>query len=422
MFKIQKHTLANGLRIVHTKDTSTQMVALNILYQVGAKDEDPDKTGFAHLFEHLMFGGSCNIPDYDEPLENAGGNNNAWTSNDFTNYYLTLPAQNIEVGFWLESDRMLELAFSEESLKVQKQVVCEEFKENNLNEPYGDISLLFRPLAYKKHPYRWSAIGKELSHIEDAILEDVKSFFFKWYAPNNAILAVAGNIEFDEVVRLAEKWFGPIEHRKVPVRDLPKESLQTEPRFLEVERDVPSDCLVKGYHICDYFDPDYYTFDLISDLLANGKSSRLKQELIMRNPSFSEVDAYISGNIDCGLFYLTGKPLPGVSLEESDKLITAELNKLLNEPIAEHELEKVKNIFESNTLFSRMSYLNNASAIARAEMTGQAEDIFTEIDKYRHITDADVKRVIRKHLHPNNCSTLYYRANKNPIKEIETEA
>lgn len=291
--KINKHCFPNGLRLVHYEDTSTQMVALNIVYDVGARDEHPEHTGFAHLFEHLMFGGSAHIPDYDTPLQLAGGENNAWTNNDITNYYLTVPKPNVETAFWLESDRMLELAFSEQSLEVQRGVVMEEFKQRCLNQPYGDVGHLFRPLAFRVHPYRWPTIGKELSHIEQATLDEVKSFFYRFYAPNNAVLAVTGNISWDETVKLTEKWFAPIPRRDVPVRQLPQEPEQTQERRLTVERNVPLDALFMGYHMCGRESADYYAFDILSDILSNGRSSRLNRRLVQEQNIFP-VSTHIS--------------------------------------------------------------------------------------------------------------------------------
>ncbi|MDE5759785.1 MAG: insulinase family protein, partial [Bacteroides sp.] len=305
--KINKYRLPNGLRLVHHEDRSTQMVALNIVYDVGARDEHPDHTGFAHLFEHLMFGGSVHIPDYDTPLQRAGGENNAWTNNDITNYYLTIPKSNVEIGFWLESDRMLELAFSEQSLEVQRAVVIEEFKQRCLNQPYGDVGHLLRPLAYQKHPYRWPTIGKELSHIANATLAEVKEFFFRFYAPNNAVLAVTGNISWEETVRLTEKWFGPIPRREVPVRQLPQEPMQTAERRQTVERNVPLDALFMAYRMCGRNEADYYAFDILSDILSNGRSSRLTRKLVQEQKLFSSLDAYISGTRDAGLLHISGK-------------------------------------------------------------------------------------------------------------------
>ena len=314
MFKINRLTLDNGLRLVHCEDAGTQMVALNIVYDVGARDEHPLHTGFAHLFEHLMFGGSLHIPDYDMPLQLAGGENNAWTNNDITNYYLTVPKANVETGFWLESDRMLGLDFSERSLEVQRAVVMEEFKQRCLNQPYGDVGHLIRPLAYQVHPYQWPTIGKELSHIAQATLDEVKDFFYHHYAPNNAVLAVTGNIAWAEAVRLTRKWFGPIPRREVPERRLPQEPGQTEERRLSVERNVPLDALFMAFHMCRRDDPDYYAFDILSDILSNGRSSRLNLRLVQERKLFSSIDAYISGSRDAGLLHIGGKPSPGVSI------------------------------------------------------------------------------------------------------------
>ena len=379
--KINRHILDNGLRLVHSQDESTQMVALNILYNVGARDEHPEHTGFAHLFEHLMFGGSVNIPDYDMPLQLAGGENNAWTNNDITNYYLTVPRQNVETGFWLESDRMLSLDFSERSLEVQRGVVMEEFKQRCLNQPYGDVGHLLRPLAYRTHTYQWPTIGKDLSHIANATLEEVKAFFFRFYAPNNAILAVTGNIAFEEAVALTEKWFGPIPRREVPQRNLPQEPEQTEERRLTVERNVPLDSLFMAYHMCSHDHPDYYAFDILSDLLSNGRSSRLNQHLVQQKQLFSSIDAYISGSVDAGLFHISGK----------------------------QELEKVKNKFESTQIFGNINYLNVATNLAWFELLGRAEDMEKEVDRYRAVTAGQLQRVAQSAFRKENGVILYYK-------------
>lgn len=393
MLKINRHILANGLRLVHSQDDSTQMVALNILYNVGARDEHPEHTGFAHLFEHLMFGGSVNIPDYDAPLQLAGGENNAWTNNDITNYYLTVPRQNVETGFWLESDRMLSLDFNERSLEVQRGVVMEEFKQRCLNQPYGDVGHLLRPLAYKEHPYQWPTIGKELSHIANATLDEVKDFFFRFYAPNNAVLAVTGNISFEEAVALTEKWFGTIPRRDVPVRRLPQEPVQTEERRLTVERNVPLDALFMAFHMCERAHPDYYAFDILSDILSNGRSSRLNQRLVQEKQLFSSIDASISGSIDAGLFHISGKPSAGVSLEEAEAAVREELKILQNEAIAAQELEKVKNKFESTQIFGNINYLNVATNLAWFELNGEAEDMEREVERYRAVTAGQLQTV-----------------------------
>lgn len=412
MLKINRHILANGLRLVHSQDDSTQMVALNILYNVGARDEHPEHTGFAHLFEHLMFGGSVNIPDYDAPLQLAGGENNAWTNNDITNYYLTVPRQNVEIGFWLESDRMLSLDFNERSLEVQRGVVMEEFKQRCLNQPYGDVGHLLRPFAYKEHPYQWPTIGKELSHIANATLDEVKDFFFRFYAPNNAVLAVTGNISFEEAVALTEKWFGTIPRRDVPVRRLPQEPVQTEERRLTVERNVPLDALFMAFHMCERAHPDYYAFDILSDILSNGRSSRLNQHLVQEKQLFSSIDASISGSIDAGLFHISGKPSAGVSLEEAEAAVREELKILQNEAIAAQELEKVKNKFESTQIFGNINYLNVATNLAWFELNGVAEDMEKEVERYRAVTAGQLQTVAQ---------TAFDKANGVVLKIVSSE-
>ena len=393
MIEINKYTLANGLRLVHSRDNSTQMVALNLLYDVGAKDEHPDHTGFAHLFEHLMFGGSVNIPDYDTPLQMAGGENNAWTNNDITNYYLTVPRQNVEIGFWLESDRMLGLRFDPRSLEVQREVVMEEFKQRCLNQPYGDVGHLLRPLAYKVHPYQWPTIGKDLSHIANATLDEVESFFYRHYAPNNAVLAVTGNISFEETVQLTEKWFGNIPRRDVPQRNLPQEPIQLEERRLEVERNVPLDTLFMSYHMSARNHPDYYAFDILSDVLSNGASSRLTQRLVKQRQIFSSIDAYIAGTTDPGLFHISGKPASGITLQQAEEAVKEELELLSTETVAEEELEKVKNKFESTQIFGYINYLNVATNMAYHELNGNAEDIKSEVARYRAVNSDQLKNV-----------------------------
>jgi zinc protease len=410
MIHFDKFTLKNGLRVVVHKDNTTPMAAMNVLYDVGARDEHPDKTGFAHLFEHLMFGGSVNIPKYDEPLEKAGGTNNAYTTNDLTNYYLSVPAQNIETAFWLESDRMYRLAFSEKSLEVQRNVVTEEFRQTHLNQPYGDVWLLLRPLVYNVHPYRWATIGKEISHITNAVMDDVKDFYNTFYNPNNAILVVAGNMNFDQVKQLTEKWFGPIENAGINSRNLPQESGQTEARFLEVERSVPSDMIYKAWVMCDRFDNNYHATDLLSDVLSNGNSSRFYQNLIKDKKLFSELDAYITGSFDQGMFVVSGKPSAGVSLEEADAAINHEISSLHTTLIDPIELQKVKNKIEAHLVYSRINVLNRAVNLAFGELMGDAGLVNLETEKYQSVTPEQMQTVAKEKLTPQRCSTLYYRA------------
>jgi predicted Zn-dependent peptidase len=412
MIQFDKFILANGLKVIVHRDTSTPIVAMNILYNVGARDEQLDKTGFAHLFEHLMFGGSANIPDYDEPLECAGGENNAFTTNDITNYYLTIPKPNLETAFWLESDRMLELAFSPKSLRVQRDVVTEEFNESHLNQPYGDVWLLLRPLAYKVHPYQWSTIGKEISHIQNAKLDEVKAFYQKYYNPNNAIMVVAGDVETEEIKQLAEKWFGLIPRGGEYLRNLPAEPPQTTKRTLTVERNVPYDAIYLAYHMCNRFHADYYPTDLLSEVLSGGDSSRLEQELIKKQRLFSEINAWITGDIDEGLFIISGKLVSGVAMDKAEAAIVSELEKLQTETTNERELQKIKNKMESMIVFSEMKVLEKAMGLAYAELMGDASFYNEEMEHYMAVNAEDLRRVARRIFIPGNCSAVYYLAKK----------
>ncbi len=410
MINVTRHTLPNGLRVLHHYDCNTRMTALNVLYDVGSKDDWSHRTGFAHLFEHLMFGGSVNIPDFDSPLQLTGGENNAWTSNDVTNYYTIAPTHNIETAFWLESDRMLQLAFTPQSLEVQRHVVIEEFKQRNLNQPYGDIYQLIRPLAYTTHPYRWPVIGRSIEEIEAATLDEVKEFFYAHYAPNNAILCVAGSISWEETLRLCEKWFAPIPRREIAPRNLPAEPKQTAPRRLSVERDVPLDAIVKVYHMCDRRNAQYHACDLLSDVLGTGASSRLYKELVQEQQLFNSIDASISGEIECGLLIINGKLNKGVSIEEGEAAINREIAKLQQEGVTEREINKVINRFEAEHLVSNLNYTDKAANLAYHELIGRAEDINTEVDKYKALTPQDIQNAARKVLQEDNCSTLYYHA------------
>jgi len=412
MITFERFTLENGLKVIVHQDKSTPMVAFNLLYHVGSRNELPHKTGFAHLFEHLMFEGSKNISSFDTALQMAGGENNAFTNNDITNYYITLPKENIETAFWLESDRMFSLDFSEKKLNIQKKVVIEEYNQRYLNQPYGDAFLLLKPLAYKVHPYQWPTIGKDISHIKNATLQDVKDFFLHHYAPNNAILSVAGNVSTDEIKSLAEKWFGPIEKRKIFNPHIPKEPKQNEPRFLRVERDVPFDAIYKAYHMSAKNHPDYYVADLISDILSNGKSARLYQKLIKEKQLFSDINAYITGDIDEGLFMVTGKLMKGVSIDEGEQAIEHELTELKNNMVDDTEIEKVKNKYESVFQFAHISALNKAMDLAYHELLGDAEKINQEVPNFSAVSKQDVQRVAATLFHPNNSSTLHYISKK----------
>ena len=411
MVNFNRFTLANGLKVLVHEDATTPMAVLNILYDVGARDEEEGRTGFAHLFEHLMFGGSVNIPSYDEPLQRVGGENNAFTSNDITNYYITLPAANIETAFWLESDRMLSLAFSEKSLETQRNVVCEEFKQRYLNQPYGDVWLKLRPLAYQKHPYRWATIGQDLEQIENAKMEDVKAFFKKHYNPQNAILVVGGNVKTEDVNQLAEKWFGPIPAGEKYERNLPQEPEQTEERSLTVKADVPLNAIYKAFKMSGRTDANYQVFDLLSDILSQGQSSRLFNSLLKEQKLFSEINAYITSSLDEGLFVVEGKLVEGVSMEVAEKAIWKELELIATELVTDDELTKVKNKSESIMVFAEMSLLDKAMNLAYYELLGDAASLNVEINKYLGITAEQIRTVANATFKKEKSSTLYYLAN-----------
>jgi predicted Zn-dependent peptidase len=410
MISFERFTLANGLRVILHEDHSTPMVAFNILYDVGARDEDPDRTGFAHLFEHLMFGGSVNIPNYDEPLQMAGGENNAYTTNDITNYYIQLPKENLETAFWLESDRMLSLAFDEKSLDVQRKVVSEEFKEHYINKPYGDAWNHLRKLAYKQHPYQWMTIGKELKHIEEAQLQDVKDFFFKHYRPQNAVLCVAGNTNLEEVKTLAEKWFADIPSGEKYVRNLPKEEKQQEAREAIVEADVPYDALFKAWHMEGRMHPQYYAADIITEVLGGGQSSRLYQRLVKEQQLFSSISCYHTGSTDPGLLVIEGRLVKDISIDKADAAILAEIELLKQEGISDEELSKSKNKIEAMITFEDMNLLARANNFAFYELLGDAGMMDTELNKYLSVTKEDITEAIDTIFDKNNSNTLKYLA------------
>ncbi len=397
------------------------MAVINIMYNVGAWDENPDQTGFAHLFEHLMFGGSVNIPEFDEPLQMAGGENNAYTTNDLTNYYLQLPVENLETGFWLESDRMLSLAFGEKSLDVQRKVVCEEFKEHYINKPYGDVWAKIRALAYKEHPYRWMTIGQELKHIEDAKLEDVKQFFRKHYTPCNAIMVVAGPVQTETVKALAEKWFGDIPAGQLYKRNLPQEPEQKEARFLKVEAAVPLDALYKSWHMGGRLDEGYYAAELISEILGSGASSRLYHKLVKEKQLFSHIDCHHTGSIDPGIMVIEGKLVKGIAMEQADAALNEEIALLLQNGVDEKELQKAKNKTESMIAFEDISLMSRANNLAFYELLGDANLMNTELEKYQALTVAQINNEIQKIFRPGNCSTMYYYATNAAANLVEEE-
>jgi zinc protease len=409
----ERFTLSNGLRVIVHTDTSTPLVCLNVMYDVGSRDEHTDRTGFAHLFEHLMFGGSVHIPNYDGPLQDAGGTNNAFTSTDITNYYISVPAQNVETAFWLESDRMLDLAFSEKSLEVQRNVVIEEFRQRYLNQPYGDAWLLLRPLAFKKHPYSWPTIGKEERHIAEATMDDVKAFYGKHYVPTNAVLVLTGNITPEKARGLSEKWFAPIVKGEAPQRDLPKEPMQTEARRLEVERPVPMDAIYISFHCSGKSESDYPAWNLMSDVLSKGNSSRLYKRLVKEQGILNSVGAFVTGEKDPGLFSVAGFVSQGVSVQQAEEAIWAELELLRNESVGPSELEKAVHQVEAHLEFTQMNILNRAIQLAYYELLGDAALANGELEAYRKVSSSMIQQLAKEHLLKEQSSTLIYRSLNN---------
>ncbi len=408
MLSYNRFTLKNGLTVLIHQDISTPVVAFNIIYKVGAKNEDPQLTGFAHLFEHLMFGGSIHIPKYDEPLQMVGGENNAFTNNDITNYYISLPKENIETAFWLESDRMLNLAFSEKSLEVQRQVVIEEYKQRYLNQPYGDLWLHFRPLIYTQHPYQWATIGKSIEHIEQAKMEDVKAFYHKFYNPSNAILVVAGDVEEHQIRALCEKWFEPIQNEVTSQHSIAVEPEQREARFLKIERDVPTNLILKAFHMVDRVHPDYPAFDFLSDLMGNGKSSLLHQKLVKELNLFSSLSCYISGDEHPGIIYFAGHLADKVEVELAEMELSKIIYSFKDTIIAESDLQKVKNKYLVAREFDQLNVLDKAMNLAYYEYLGNADGYELERENYMKVQIDDIQRVAATVLIPQKCNTLHY--------------
>jgi len=412
MIQYEEFTLENGLQVIVHEEPDTELAVVNLLYKVGSRDENPEKTGFAHLFEHLMFGGSANVPSYDEPLQKVGAENNAYTTPDITNYYVTIPANNLETAFWLESDRMLSLSFDPKVLEVQRKVVIEEFKQRYLNQPYGDIWLKLRPLAYEKHPYKWATIGKEISHIEDATMDDVKSFFKKFYVPNNAILVVAGKVTTNKVKELCEKWFSPIPKGKPVNAAYPREGFLKGKKTLAINASVPTSSLYKAYHIPARNDSNYYHFDMISDLLGRGKSSRLYEALVKKEEIFNSVGCFLTGSADPGLLVITGKLTDGVSLKEAEAKVDQVLNDFLNSELSDEELVKVKNKAESSLVFSETELLTRAINLAYYKFLGDVELINSEVEKIRQIDGTHLMELAKEYLNEENAAVLHYQAEK----------
>jgi predicted Zn-dependent peptidase len=408
MIEFERHTLSNGLKVIAHYDESTPMVTTNLLYDAGSRDEDPEATGFAHLFEHLMFEGTGNVPVFDTPVMLAGGENNAFTNNDITNYYITLPANNLEIALWLESDRMVSLDLSESRLATQKSVVTEEFRQRYLNQPYGDIYLLLRPLAYKVHPYMWAAIGKDINHIEKADSKMIRQFYHRHYAPSSAILSIAGAIKPDDVFRMAEKWFGDIPSSEKIARVLPEEPQQKEHREITVYRDVPASQLIMAFHTGGRESRDFYILDLLTDILSGCDSGRFPSLLVRKKELFSDADIYLSGEIDPGLVIFSGRVKNGTDIKEAEAAVIHELNRLASEPVTAAELEKARNRYESLRLMSYLSAANKAFSLAFHELLGDADGINTEIARYMSVTAAEIIDSSERTFTPGNCSVIHY--------------
>ena len=412
MIAYERTTLANGLTVAVNRDRASKLAAVNILYKVGARNENPARTGFAHLFEHLMFRGTREVPNFDLPVQMASGDNNAFTNNDDTDFYITLPKDNLETALWLESDRMEGLEITPEKLAAEKKVVIEEFRQRYLNQPYGDQTMLLRALAYKVHPYRWAAIGLTTEHIASASPDDVGEFYRTHYHPSNAILSISADMEEERMLELAEKWFGGLPDTPRPAAPIPQEPPQEAPRREEVERDVPATTVTVAYRMGTRTSPDFYTADLVSDLLSGGDSGRLYRHLVKERRLLSSVNAYVTGDLDPGLFVFTGQLLPGVAPEAAEAAFRKEIEALRTDPISQYETEKVKNKFEANTLFGELNVMNKAMNLGFYEMLGDLPLINGEVARYRAVSDEDIRAFCRSTLRPENASTLIYKARK----------
>ena len=410
MIPYRRKTLANGLTVLANRDRQSKLAAVNILYKVGARNENPGRTGFAHLFEHLMFRGTRSVENFDLPVQMASGDNNAFTNNDYTDFYMTLPAANIETALWLESDRIEGLDITPEKLGTEKKVVIEEYRQRYLNQPYGDQTLLLRALAYKTHPYRWAAIGLTPDHIAQATLDDVREFYRTHYHPSNAILSMSADIEEERMLARAEKGFGALPDRPAAPCPTPQEPPQTEARREEVQRDVPATTVTVAYPMGGRLSPDFYTADLVSDLLSGGDSSRLYTRLVKQRRLLSSVNAYITGDLDPGLFIFTGQLLPQTTPEQAEEAFREEIETLCRIPAEAREMQKVKNKFEANTLFGELNVMNKAMNLGFYEMLGDAELANREVDAYGAVTADSILDFSRRTFRPERSSTLIYRA------------
>lgn len=408
MIQYQRKILDNGLEVIIHEDHTTPLVAVNLLYKVGSKDEHEDRTGFAHLFEHLMFGGSVNAPDFDEPIQMAGGENNAFTNNDITNFYITIPAQNIETALWLEADRMQNLLLNKNALEIQRKVVVEEFKETCLNKPYGDLWHHMAQQAYKVHPYKWPTIGKDISHIEEASLDDVSEFLSTYYVPNNAVLVLAGNIKTDHGFELCEKWFGTIPSGKPIKRAIGKEPKQEEERKLILNKEVPSTAVFISFPMVSKNDSEFFAYDMLSDILGNGRSSRLYQNLHKKKNYFAKIDAYVTGTLDPGLLIIDGRIAEGISNDVAIDAIWSELEKISTQTISDDELQKIKNIIVTTIEFSEINILNKAMNLAYYASIDDIDMINMQRVKYDEVTSEQLQKVAQQLFIKSNSNTLIY--------------
>ena len=416
MIQFSKHTLSNGLRLLLHEDHTTPLVSLNILYNVGARNEMPSRTGFAHLFEHLMFGGTPNVPDYDLVVNNLGGESNAFTNNDYTNYYLTVPAEALPQALELEADRMRLLDFSQRSLDVQKRVVTEEYNQRYVNQPYGDKWLLLRPLCYKVHPYRWCTIGSDIAHVAQASIADVEQFFYRYYRPNNAILSLAGNLDSAKAIELVEHYFADIQPSAQSADPLPVEPVQTARRELSVEREVPASCFIQAFHMPGVGEKDYYVCDLLSDVLSNGQSSRMYDQLVRQQGLFTELNAYITGESHPGLFVVEGRLADGTSMQSAEQAVSEQLCRLSQEPVSDHELQKVVNKYENTFVFSHYKASDRAMSLCYYEWLGHPDWVNDDPLHYRSITPADLQRVAANIFTNSNSNVIYYCKKNQPQK------
>ena len=412
MIPYKRKTLDNGLTVVVNRDRSSKLAAVNLLYRVGARNEPPARTGFAHLFEHLMFRGTREVPSFDLPVQMASGDNNAFTNNDYTDFYITLPKDNIETALWLESDRMQGLELTPEKLATEKRVVIEEYRQRYLNQPYGDQMMLLRALSFRVHPYRWATIGLSPDHIADATMEEVQAFYRAYYHPSNAILSISADLDEERMLELAERWFAPLADRPHPAAAIPQEPPQEAPRREEVERDVPATTVSVAYHMGGRTSAEFFVGDLVSDLLSGGDSSRLYQRLVKGRRLLSSVNAYVTGDVDPGLFVFTGQLLPDTTPTQVEEAFREEIGALVRDAATEYELEKVRNKFEANTLFGELNVMNKAMNLGFYEMLGDLPLINGEVARYRAVTNDAIRDFCRRVLRPENSNTLIYKAKK----------